>query len=139
LRRFWQGDYVYLQSEAPTTLDVRAGRTILRVKEVLPSGLLLLKGKDGKECREHSKNCAPCHLPIEGTIHLELVVVPEGLPCFVCGGKKKAATMLLYDQCQRGWHMTCLRPPLTSLPFGQWSCPRCQGFSVFGVSTYRTQ
>ena len=31
LRRFRVGDYVYLQREAPTTLDVRAGRTILRV------------------------------------------------------------------------------------------------------------
>ena len=95
LRRFRQGDYVYLQREAPTTLDVRAGRTILRVKEVLPSGLLLLEGKDGRECREHSKNCAPCHLSIEGTVHPELAVVLEGLPCFVCGEKKGAATMLL--------------------------------------------
>jgi hypothetical protein len=33
LRRFRQGDYVYLQCEAPTTLDVKAGRTILRMKE----------------------------------------------------------------------------------------------------------
>ena len=41
LQRFRLGDYVYLQREAPTTLDVRAGRTILWVKEVLPSGLLL--------------------------------------------------------------------------------------------------
>ena len=30
LRRFSKGDYVYLQREAPTTLDVKAGRTILR-------------------------------------------------------------------------------------------------------------
>ena len=88
LRRFRQGDYVYLQREAPTTLDVRAGCTILRVKGLLPSGLLLLEGKDGRECREHSKNYAPCHLPIEGLIHHELVVVPEGLPCFVNGKKK---------------------------------------------------
>ena len=65
------------------TLDVRAGCNILRVKEVLPSGLLLLEGKDGRECREHSKNCIPCHLSIEGTIHLELAVVPEG-PSMFC-------------------------------------------------------
>ena len=32
LQRFQQGDYVYLQCEAPTTLDVRAWRTILQVK-----------------------------------------------------------------------------------------------------------
>jgi hypothetical protein len=114
LRRFRQGYYVYLQRESPTTLDVRAGRTILRGKNMLPSDLLLLEGKDGRECREHFKNCAPCHLPIEGTVRLELAVVPEGLSCFVCGEKKIAATMLLCDQCQRGWHMACLRPPLTS-------------------------
>jgi hypothetical protein len=90
LRRFWQGDYVYLQREAPTTLDVRVGRTILWVKVVLPSDLLLLEGKDGIKCREHSKNCAPCHLPIEGTVQLELAVVLEGLSCFVCGEKKRS-------------------------------------------------
>ena len=84
------GDYVYLQREAPTTLDVRAGRTILRVKDVLPSGILLLEGKDGRGCREHSKNCAPYHLPIDGSVHPELAIVPDGLPCFVCSEKKGA-------------------------------------------------
>jgi hypothetical protein len=79
LWRYRQEYYVYLQREAPTTLDVKAGRTILRVKEVLPSGLLLLEGKDGRKYCKHSKNYAPCHLPIEGTVHLEPVVVPEGL------------------------------------------------------------
>ena len=97
LRSFRQGDYVYLQCEAPMTLDIRAWRTIIRVKEVLPSGLLLLEGNDGKECREHSKNCASCHLLTEGTVHHGLDVVPEGLPCFVCGEKKITATILLCD------------------------------------------
>ena len=62
LRWFKVGNYVYLQREAPTTLDVKAGRTILKVKEILPSGVLFLEGKDGQECRDHTKNCAPCHL-----------------------------------------------------------------------------
>ena len=97
LRRFRQGDYVYLQREAPTTLDVRAGRTILRVKEVLPSGLYVVEGKDGRECREHSKNCASCHLPIKGIVYPELAVVAKGLPCFVCEEDKGAAAMLLCD------------------------------------------
>ena len=47
LRGFSKGDYVYLQGEVPTTLDVKPGRTILRVKDVLLSGILLLEGKDG--------------------------------------------------------------------------------------------
>ena len=85
LRRFWEENYVYLQSEAPTTLDVKARRTILRMKEVLPSGMLLLESNNGRKYRKHSKNCAPCHLPIEGIVHHKLVVVQEGLPCFMCG------------------------------------------------------
>ena len=74
------------------TLDVKVGCIILRVKEVLPSGLLLLEGKD-KDCCEQSKSCAQCHLSIEGTVHPELAVVPEGLPCFVFG-EKEVATMI---------------------------------------------
>jgi hypothetical protein len=46
--RFQPGDYVYLQQIAPTTLDVTARRIILRVREVLGSGVLLLEGHDGK-------------------------------------------------------------------------------------------
>ena len=128
VRRFSKGDYVYLQREAPTTLDVKAGRTVLRVKVVLPSGILLLEGKDG---REHSKNCVPCHLPIDGSVHPELAVVPQGLPCYVCGEKKGAATMLLCNHCQRGWYMACLTPPLLTLPSGNWVCPRCRKSSHF--------
>ena len=85
------------------------------------------------------KTMLPCHLPIEGTIHFELAVVLEGFLCFVCEKKKGTATMLLCNQCQRGWHMTCLRLPLTFLPFGQWSRFRCRGFLVLGASTNRTQ
>jgi hypothetical protein len=48
VRRFRPRDYVYLQQTAPTTLDVTAGRVILRVREVLGSGVLLLEGRDGK-------------------------------------------------------------------------------------------
>ena len=84
------------------TLHAKTGRTILRVKDVLSSGILLLQGKDGRECREHSKNCALYHLPIDGSVHPELAIVPDGFPCFICGEKKGAATILLCDQCQRG-------------------------------------
>ena len=96
-RRFQQGDYVYLQCEAPTTLGVRAGCTIFRMKEVLLSGLLLLEDRNGRECHEHFQNYVPYHLPIEDTVHHELVVVPKGLPCFVCRKNKWAATMLSCD------------------------------------------
>ena len=46
---------------------------------MLLSGLLLLKDKDSGECREHSKNCASCHLSTEGRVHHELVVLYVGI------------------------------------------------------------
>ena len=45
VRRFTPGDYVYLQQAAPTTLDVTAGRVILRVREMKDSSVLLFDGK----------------------------------------------------------------------------------------------
>jgi hypothetical protein len=53
---FQPGDYVYLEQTAPTTLDVTAGRIILRVREVLGSGVLLLEGCDGKFWKDHTHN-----------------------------------------------------------------------------------
>ena len=124
LGRFKVGNYMYLQHEAPTTLDMKAGRTILRVKEILPSGVLLLEGKDGQECKDNTKNYAPYHLPIKRTIFLELAMVLVGYKCVVCGEKKGVATMLLCDV--RGWHMAYLTLPLSMLPEGEWICPRCK-------------
>jgi len=72
---------------------------------------LLLEGKDKRIRWKHLKNCGPCHLSINGSIHYELVVVLDSLPCFVCCEKKGVSTILLYNQCQRGWHMACLIPP----------------------------
>ena len=76
-------------------------------------------------------------VPNKGTICPELAVVPTGYRCVVCGEKKGAATMLLCDQCQRGWHMTCLTPPLSMLPKGEWICPRCKRASGHAQSSDR--
>ncbi len=127
IRRFSPGDFVYLQQVAHTTLDVVAGRTILRVREVLPSRVLLLEGCDGMVWKDHVRNCAPCHLPnIDGTVDPTVAVVPAGLKCMLCGLASGAATMLVCNSCSRGWHMSCLRPLVEHIPDGQWFCPRCK-------------
>lgn len=127
LRRFALGDYVYLQQTAPTTLDVTAGRVILRVKRVLSSGVLELEGRDGRIWKDHSKNCAPCHLPnTDGTMDPNLGVISASLKCMLCDRAQGTATMILCDICSTGWHMRCLTPPLDQIPVGHWTCPRCQ-------------
>ena len=138
LQIFRQGDYV-ISNVRRLQHRMSGHGTILRVKELLPSGLLLLEGNDGRECYEHSNNCAPCHLPIEDIVHHELAIKPKGFSCFVCGEKNWAATMLVCDQCQHDWRMICLRPPLTSLPYGQYNCSHCRGSSVLDISTGRIQ
>ena len=62
------------------TLDLTAGRTILRVREVLSSGVLMLEGRDDIVWKDHVHNCAPCHLPnVDGRVDPSLVVVRAGL------------------------------------------------------------
>jgi len=101
---------MYPQCKAPTRC------TILCIKDVLPSSILLLESKDGQKCREHFKDCIPYHFPIEGSIHLE-VDVPHGLLCFVCGEKKGTSSILLCNHCQYRWHMVCLTSPHLIFPF----------------------
>jgi hypothetical protein len=123
--RYSKGDYVYLQQVAKNTLETKAGRVILRVRKILPQGLLELEGRDSRTIKEHIKNVAPCHLHVLGEMDPTLAVVPAGYKCMQCGESRGWATMLLCDRCQRGWHMTCLRPPLVELPIDEWQCPMC--------------
>ena len=32
---------------------------------------------------------------------------------------------LVCDQCGEAWHLTCLVPPLSAVPDGDWYCPGC--------------
>jgi hypothetical protein len=126
VHRFCPRDYIYLQQTTPTTLDVTAGRIILRVREVLGSGVLLLEGCDGKLWKDHTWSCAPCHLPyIDGMAYPSTSHIPAGLRCGLCGSAKRAATMVICDICSTGWHLECLIPPLLEVPVGQRACPEC--------------
>jgi hypothetical protein len=126
VRWFQLGDYVYLQQTSPTTLDVIAGRIILRVREVLGSGVLLLEGHDGKFWKDHTRNCAPCYLPhIDGMVHLGTSHISAGLRYRLYGSTRRAATMVICDVCSTRWHLECLIPPLLEVPVGQWFCLEC--------------
>ena len=36
--------------------------------------------------------------------------------CSICGGKENENEQILCDECNEGFHMTCLTPPLTEIP-----------------------
>ena len=50
----------------------------------------------------------------------------EKIGCLVCRSKSDPEQTLLCDQCNKGWHMFCLKPKLTQIPSGDWFCPRCR-------------
>lgn len=65
---------------------------------MLPIRLLPFKSKDREEYKKYSKNFISSHLSIKNSMHLELVVVPFGLPSFfLCGEMKDVTTILLYS------------------------------------------
>ena len=122
-RRFQPGDYVYVRQPMINTLDTAASRTILRVVEVRPQGKLRLEGADGMTYETTMCIVVPCNIP-------NLVTSADGvaadLPCEVCRSPSLADFMLLCDTCNKGFHLRCLQPPLTSVPDGDWFCPRCR-------------
>lgn len=45
--------------------------------------------------------------------------------CSICGTSDNDDQLLFCDDCDRGYHMYCLAPPLTTPPEGLWSCNIC--------------
>ncbi len=71
-------------------------------------------------------NCAPSHLlNVDGQIDAFLGMVLVGLRCMLCGQSLRATTMLIYDQCSRGWHMGCFMALMKEMLVGKWFCLRC--------------
>ncbi|CAD6888737.1 unnamed protein product [Tilletia laevis] len=49
----------------------------------------------------------------------------EEQSCEICLRGDNGTSMLLCDDCNRGYHMFCLDPPMTTIPKSQWFCPPC--------------
>ncbi|KAJ2780313.1 hypothetical protein GGI15_003585 [Coemansia interrupta] len=56
-------------------------------------------------------------------------VIPE--QCEVCRSGENDEKMLICDGCDRGFHMYCLSPPLSTIPTNDWYCNAC----VLGAGT----
>lgn len=134
LHHFKPGDYVFVlaQGQKPGgTLGIRARNEVLKVTEVRDSGVLLLENQAGSRIEKHHEHCVPCLLPnLVGDTYAGLVKPHADLPCQVCNDHRHWAHMLLCDNCDTGWHIYCLDPPLEEVPPGQWVCPDCVSAGV---------
>lgn len=63
------------------------------------------------------------------------VVEEEGdEECEVCHSQADGDKMLLCEECDKGYHMYCLQPPLEAIPEGEWYCAECHPRPVFGTA-----
>jgi hypothetical protein len=127
LHQYQPGDLVYLKNySAKSTLDLPTRPEILQVVQVNASGTLQLRGRDKTIISHHMRNVTPCHLPhVDLSEDSRLSKFPLHAPCQICNYPDRHDQMLVCEQCFTGWHMDCLEPPLTSVPAGDWLCPRC--------------
>ncbi len=78
-----------------------------------PSSVLELQGANERTIQDHSKNCAPCHLPnLEPTIITLTWIPPLDYPCQVCQRTDGADQMLFYNNYNGGYHLFCLKSEL---------------------------
>jgi hypothetical protein len=126
VRQFDVGDFVYLQRQPNDTLDTYSSCTILRIKAIKASSVLELQGADGCIIRDHSKNCAPCHLPnLDPTIIMLTWIPPLDYPCKVCQRIDDVDQMLLCDNYNGGYHLFCLKLEVTQVSADIWYCSSC--------------
>ena len=45
--------------------------------------------------------------------------------CEICHSGDREHELLLCDCCEKGYHLSCLDPPLPRVPEGDWVCSRC--------------
>lgn len=45
--------------------------------------------------------------------------------CVVCNRPNRPTKMIMCDSCDKPFHLSCLTPPLTSIPKGDWICTNC--------------
>jgi hypothetical protein len=110
VRQFDVGDFVYFQRQPNDTLNTSFDRTILRIKAIMPLGVFELQGADENTIRDHSKNCAPCHLPnLDLTFIILTWILPFDYPCQVCQRTDGVDQMLFCDNCNGGYHLFCLK------------------------------
>jgi hypothetical protein len=93
---------------------------------IKPSSVLALQGADGCTIRNHSKNCAPCHLSnLDPTIIRSTWIPPFDYPCQVCQRINNVNEMLFCDNYNGGYHLFYLKLELIQVPTNIWYCSSC--------------
>ncbi|XP_039624054.1 zinc finger protein neuro-d4 isoform X1 [Erpetoichthys calabaricus] len=105
---------------------------------VIPNGYcdFCLGGSKKTGCPEDLISCADCGRSghpscLQFTVNMTAAVRTyrwqciECKSCSLCGTSENDDQLLFCDDCDRGYHMYCLSPPMSEPPEGSWSCHLC--------------
>ncbi|XP_076637305.1 PHD and ring finger domains 1 [Colletes latitarsis] len=65
------------------------------------------------------------HVPVEVDPRMEDEPLEDPTFCEICHQSDREDRMLLCDDCDCGYHLECLTPPMNEVPIGEWYCPEC--------------
>jgi len=112
-----------------------------QLEKLLPAVLpqfhqgLFSKDKKGSEEAKQRWSDAVKQATTVSRLHLLLEILDstviwdlsaENARCKICRLKGIGTTLILCDDCNLGYHLQCLRPALSEVPEGHWSCPACK-------------
>lgn len=80
----------------------------------------------------HKRSVIPLQACLDACILWEKSVA--NVRCRICRRNKDDDSLLLCDGCNSGFHLYCLRPPLHSIPSGDWFCVSCKPPSCSGTT-----
>ena len=120
-------DFVYIQGAHSQSTDPFVRDKIYQIVAIKDTGSVVLRGRDNRTTTRNIANLALCTLPNLDTS----IVPPRDLACEVCKKSTGEETMLLCDNCDKGFHMQCLTPPLQEVPIDDWFCTKCSKKTLF--------
>ena len=121
--KFVVGEFVMLRRKKNHTLQPSGRPHILKILELRKLGVVILQGRDGRTISHQTSQIARCSVPVaDKKIYPELYVRTWAVHCEFCGRRQEEGIMILCDLCNKGFHTTCIYPPLETIPANGWKC-----------------
>jgi len=113
------------QQATPATMQ--GGKASLSANPVTLEQVQAASAKlnDALQASPASRMSSSANLPMAKAFSPDGEEMIPGDYCEVCMSLEDAPSMLLCDECDKGYHLHCLNPPLKAVPKDDWICDAC--------------
>ncbi|MGH0128122.1 UNVERIFIED_CONTAM: hypothetical protein FKN15_011172 [Acipenser sinensis] len=110
----------------------------MKLSQVLSLERIQQQYKNSKDLDCHP-TCLQFTVNMMQAVHTYQWQCIECKSCSLCGTSENDDQLLFCDDCDRGYHMYCLKPPMTQPPEGSWSCHVCLDLLKEKASVFNEQ